>query len=149
MGEAAAARAAAAAKASAAAEKARTRMIQVMSFAGATAGTNPAAEFGPGLQPVKKFTAEDGKELVRKAVGRRRAQLETVYREEMLTAWAEELDGLWMWESVVRDEKPYELYGRYMWTEMFPRIPYDQERYNTIRDLAKAQVEGALADFDA
>ena len=84
---------------------------------------------------------------MRRVVGVKRAELEDMYKE-MRGAWALELYGLAIWEAVNRDQEPLEIYGEYIWTKMFPRVPYDVIRFNVIRETAKAKVEGILKDYD-
>jgi hypothetical protein len=132
-----------------AAEKTRTEVIQLMSVSGAAIGSGSAEELAKKFphRDLASLHPEDGKDYVRDVVGRRRAHLEDIYKQR-LERWALELDGIAMWEAAASDQEPLGIYDQYIWEQMFPRVPYDENRYNTIRHEAQAIVEGALVDYD-
>ncbi|MCS3896421.1 hypothetical protein M2171_005554 [Bradyrhizobium japonicum USDA 38] len=135
-----------ASKAAKAAEVAQTRIIQLMSFSGAAVGSGTIEQLFPN-RDVATLQPEDGKEIVRTVVGHRRAELEKVYKG-VVKEWAAELDALAMWEAVGSSDEPRQLYDKVIWEKMFPRIPYDDQRFNVIRTTARAKVEGVLTDYD-
>jgi hypothetical protein len=139
------------AAATAAAIRSQTSVIQLMSVAGAAVGSGAVDRITRklGKQDLSKIKIhpEDGKDIVRNVVGIKRATLEDIYKA-MRANWASVLDGIAMWESASRAQEPLELYDKYIWTQMFPRIAYDEQRFNTIRDKARAKVEGVLASYE-
>jgi hypothetical protein len=57
--------------------------------------------------------------------------------------WASDIDALAQWGDDVK-----EAMDRYLWIRMFPRIPYDESRFVTIYNLALANVNGVLGEFN-
>ena len=130
------------------------RVINTMSFAGAAVGSGVIEQ---GMQLVRekfpgrdvgRLTPEDGKDLVRDVAGRKRDELEEIYKA-MRGTWALQLDVIaWLAKECSRDQEPLGVYDQYVWMLMFPRIDYDENRFNTIRHMALKKVEATLADFN-
>ncbi len=114
-------------------------LTKTMSFGGAAVGSGI-------LEPKKEPGPDDGKALVRKIIGERRANLEDDYKKNMRDNWTKQLLATWdEWDDI---DEPLELFDLFLWGQMFPRIPYDEERFNAIRTGAQRVIESALADYN-
>ena len=122
----------------------QSRVVAAMSVTGAAVGSGAVEKLFPN-RDVDAITPEDGKNLVRDWAGKQRAVLEDIYKEQR-RAWATQLDG--KWDPIANGEEPLDIYDRTIWENMFPRISYDDDRFNAIRHTAKRKVEGVLADFN-
>jgi hypothetical protein len=122
------------------ADKVRSFVSKTMNFGGAAVGSGV-------LEPRKKDPGpDDGKALVRDIIGKRRANLEDDYKKNMRDAWTKQLIDKWDdWDDI---NEPLELFDLFLWAQMFPRIPYDEDRFNAIRNGAQRVVESALADYN-
>jgi hypothetical protein len=127
-------------------EAMQSRVITLMSFAGGTVASGTVEQVFPS-RDIGSLAPEDGKNLVRNVVGRRRAELEKIYAE-VRGEWALQLDAIGMSNSLASRQQPLELYGQYLWTQMFPRIDYNENRFTAIRDTARKKVETMLADYN-
>ena len=115
------------------------RVIQVMSVAGATIGSGTVEQ----LAGSTGNPEQDGKRVIRVIIGKKRADLEDVFKPRS-SQWASEIDALAQWGDDVK-----ELMDKYLWIKMFPRIPYDRDRFVTIYKLALSNVSRVLADYNA
>lgn len=116
------------------------RVIQIMSFSGATVGSGTVEQVFKNKSTGNP--EQDGKRIVREIVASKRAELEDVFKLRA-QQWASEIDALSGWGDDVHD-----LMDRYLWVNMFPRIPYDKNRFVTIYELALSNVTGVLADYN-
>lgn len=138
--------AAAVAKAAASAEARQSRVIELMTFTGAILASDTVKQVFHN-RDIGTATPKDGKDIVRTWLGRQRAELEEIYKEG-LTEWALQLDEIRIWESLAGGQEPIRLYDKHIWTQMFPRTAYDNDRFNAIRDMARNKVQGVLADYN-
>jgi hypothetical protein len=122
-------------------------MIRLMSVAGAAFGSGLADQANPEGNNSAFRTPEDGKVFVRNTAGRRRGELEDFFKQQR-SDWAKQLDGIRMWESVVSSQEPLDLYDKQIWTLMFPRVDYDENRFNAIRAKCRAKVTRLLNDYN-
>jgi hypothetical protein len=122
------------------ADKVRSFVSKTMNFGGAAVGSGV-------LESKKKDPGpDDGKALVRDIIGKRRANLEDDYKKNMRDDWTKTLLEKWdEWDDV---DEPLEGFDLFLWTQMFPSIPYDENRFNTIRNGAQRVIESALADYN-
>jgi hypothetical protein len=121
----------------------RSIVSKTMNFGGAAVGSG-VVEQAAGKED-KEPGPEDGKNLVRDIIGKRRANLEDDYKKHMRDLWTEQLLLVW---KIAGDIEPLDLFDLFLWAQMFPRIPYDDNRFNAIRDNAKSIVESTLADYN-
>jgi hypothetical protein len=122
------------------ADAVRSVVTKTMNFGGAAVGSNiltPKAKENPG--------AEDGKAMVRDIIGKSRANLEDDYKKSMRDVWTEQLIQIW---KTAGDIEPLDLFDLFLWAQMFPRIPYDEDRFNAVRKSAQSVIESALADYN-
>jgi hypothetical protein len=122
------------------ADAVRSLVTKTMNFGGAAVGSDiltPKAKKNPG--------AEDGKAMVRDIIGKSRANLEDDYKKSMRDVWTEQLIQIW---KTAGDIEPLDLFDLFLWAQMFPRIPYDEDRFNAVRKNAQYVIESALADYN-
>jgi hypothetical protein len=136
------------------------RVIQAMSVGGAILGSGFGEQFMGVPRPAPKtirvkvddLTEEvpatgnpetDGKAVLRVVLALKEGTLETVFKQRE-RQWALEIDALAQWGDDVK-----EILDSYLWTHMFPRIPYDMKKLATIYLLAAKNVNGALEDFNS
>jgi hypothetical protein len=135
------------------------RVIQVMSVGGAVFGSGFGEQFmGGGGNTPRSITlklgettedipltgdpAADGKLIARLVLDFKEGELEQVYKKRE-RQWALEIDALAQWGDDVK-----EVLDSYLWTHMFPRIPYDQWKLGRIHLLALNKINGALQDYN-
>jgi hypothetical protein len=118
-----------------------------MSFSGAAVGSGSVEKIARG-RDLKTLGRDDGKKLVRDEIGRQRATLEDLYKKHMREDWTNQLNGVAMWEAASNAPEPLDFYDTFLWGQMFPGVPYDGDRFNTIRNNARMKIEGALADYN-
>lgn len=122
-------------------------MIGLMSVTGAAFGSGLADQANPGGSDSAFRTPEDGKVFVRNTAGRKRGELEAFFKKSR-SDWARQLDGIRMWEAVSSSQEPLDLYDKQIWTLMFPRIDYDDNRFNAIRNRCRAKVAQLLNGYN-
>jgi hypothetical protein len=135
------------------------RVIQVMSVGGALLGSGTAEQImgGGGNSPntfrvkIGENTLEvpatgdpeaDGKTIARLVLAFKAGELQRVYKERE-GQWASDIDALAQWGDDVK-----EVLDSYLWTHMFPRIPYDESRLARIHLLALEKINSALDDYN-
>ena len=121
----------------------RSLVTKTMNFGGAAVGSGAIEEAVSSQN--KEPGPEDGKNLVRDIIGKRRANLEDDYKKNMRDVWTEQLLKIWRQAGNI---EPLDLFDLFLWAQMFPRIPYDEDRFNAIRGSAQRIVESTLADYN-
>jgi len=125
----------------------RSHVITDMSFTGAAIGSGSVEKIAR-AGAIERLGAEDGKKVVRDYIGRQRANLEDLYKRYLRDTWANQLNGLGIWEAAGNAPEPLDVYDPFIWAQMFPGVAYDEERFNTLRNNARAKIESALADYN-
>jgi hypothetical protein len=121
-----------------------SRIIQVMSFTGATVGSGTITTFFPN-RPVSSLSEKDGKDLIRQVAGIEATELQDVFRE-VTPQWANELDEP-LAEFAGSDQQRLEMFEKRIWERVFPRIPFDDNRLNAIRNKCKDNVAKLLVEY--
>ncbi len=86
------------------------------------------------------------KKLIGHLIGSKQARLEETYRP-IIKPCANVMNELWA--ATGNADQPFKEYDKLLWTQMFPRVKYDDDdRYNNIGDYLLGKIEAMLADFD-
>lgn len=140
------------------------QLIAIMSVGGALIGSGTAEQLsGLGETTTGTFKYKigdkvediqasgnpevDGKYIARLVLAYKRGELEELYRP-LETQWASEIDALAQWGGDLD-----ELMDNYLWTKLFPRLPYVPHvsyprRFVTIYQLGLNNMKGALEDYN-
>src|SRR5262249_33285430 len=126
-------------------------LVKVMSFAGASVGSG-GVQYG--YDKVEEYwrdppgNVEDAKKLAADWIVQKRDVLETLFKM-VRREWATNLAALDDWGGTT--EQIVDMHQQYIWTQMFPRIPYDngEGKYTLIQRLCVRNIESMIADFKA
>jgi hypothetical protein len=126
----------------------RSFLIKTMNIGGAAVGSDSVEVAFTDTQHERRGP-EDGKKMVRNALDVRRVALEHEYKHNMRDVWADLL--VETWKGLGQVEEPLDLFDLFLWSQMFPRIPFNDdrdERLLLIRIGATLAIESALADYN-
>jgi len=114
--------------------------ITIMSFAGAAIGSGSLEQAwkNPPEEPA------DAKALAAGWIAEKRDQLEKTFKKAR-RQWATDLAGLDGFGLTAEDM--LDTFQKYIWTNMFPRIAYDDHKYSAIHTACVKNAETMLADF--
>lgn len=119
-------------------------LIRWMSGVGATIGSG-AWERTSKDPHTTSPPPHDPKLIVRQQVAKARGKLEEQFQKKR-REWALGFTKLQDWGQP--DDAALDLFNRYIWTQMFPWIKYDSDRFDHIRLEALEKVKGTLADYN-
>jgi hypothetical protein len=114
--------------------------ITIMSFAGAAIGSGSVEQVwkNPPEEPA------DAKALAAGWIAEKRDQLEKTFKKAR-RQWATDLAGLDGFGLTT--EEMLDTFQKYIWTNMFPRIAFDDHKYSAIHTACVKNAETMLADF--
>jgi hypothetical protein len=115
----------------------------IISFAGAAIGSGSIEQLykNPPEEPG------DAKQLAVTWITAKRDKFESEFMKSE-RKWAEELVGLEDWEAAgTQTDKLIDVYHAYIWRNMFPRIPYTDQKFSTILSGCTKNINAMLADF--
>jgi len=121
--------------------------IGVMSFAGAFIGSGGIQKVAgePDSPPPPPNSPEGAKTGLRQRVAKARGKLEKYFLEKG-HEWGSGFESLQDWEQ--SDAIILNQFNAYIWKQMFPSIPYDDDRFDQIRLMAVDAVTSAVSDFN-
>jgi hypothetical protein len=124
----------------------RSILIKTMNVGGAAVGSG-SVEVAFADTKDERRGPNDGKKMVRDAIDVHRVGLEREYKHDMRDVWTDLL--VETWKGVGEVDAPLDLFDLFLWSQMFPRIPFDDDRrLMQIRDGAQLVIESALADYN-
>jgi hypothetical protein len=115
-------------------------LIKVMSVSGAVIGAGAPEKLGP-----PPANPPSPKEKIRDQLAKARGRLQREYTAKS-REWASRFIRLQDWD--VNDTTIVEEFNVYLWSQMFPTIPYDDDRFSKILEMAKTAVGSAVADYN-
>ena len=115
-------------------------LIKVMSFTGAAFGSGTLEKASPTPE-----TPGSPKEAIRKQIAKARGRLEEEFQKKR-HEWASHFSKLQDWDKP--DGTLLDEFNSYIWTRMFPTIPYDTDRFDQIRMMAAKAVKSTVADYN-
>jgi hypothetical protein len=118
-------------------------LIKILSFAGAAYGSGTLQQVSPGSSFPAPSDVNGAREMLRKQVAQARGKLET-YFEGKRDEWATGVPRLQDWNT---ENAALDAFNKYVWEQMFPWIPYDNDRFDAIRVQAIAMVKEAYANY--
>ena len=123
-----------------------SRIIQVMSFTGATAGSGTFTVLFPN-RPISSLSEKDGKDLIRQVAGIEATELQDIFREA-IPHWASELDEP-LAEFVGSDAQRLLMFEKRVWERVFPVVAFDDDKLNVIRNKCKDKTAKLLVEYKA
>jgi hypothetical protein len=108
----------------------RSFLTKSMNFGGAAVGSG-TIEVAFSDTKNERRGPEDGKAMVRDALDERRGILEDNYKHYMRDVWTDLL--VETWKGVGEVEEPLDLFDLFLWSQMFPRIPFQGDRMKLVR----------------
>jgi hypothetical protein len=120
--------------------------IKIMSFSGATVGSGTLEKYR--VFGEDDTSPDDAKVLIRQMLAKKRGELEEVFKGSRQD-WAANLDGIAKWEATGdHPEQLLDLFDKYIWEAMFPTIPFNNDRFDSVRGTFLKVINNALADFN-
>jgi hypothetical protein len=115
-------------------------LIKLMSVIGAAIGTGVAEKASP-----PPDTPDAAKVGLRQQIAKARGKLEAEFQKKR-REWASSFVRLQDWAK--NDDTLLDEFNVYLWQQMFPTIPYDDDRFDQIRIMAVEAVKSAVADYN-
>lgn len=114
--------------------------IRILSHVGAAVGSGAAQKvWGEPESP------EGAKTLIRQHVAKARGQLEKHFQEQR-REWGARFERLQDWNK--DDTELLNQFNAYIWQQMFPLIPFDDDRFDGIRLKAVEAIKSTVADYN-
>jgi hypothetical protein len=119
-------------------------LIKIMSVTGATVGSGTVQQ----VMGDDDTSPDDAKVLIRQMLAKKRGDLEEHFKDSRRD-WAANLDGIARWEAAGdHPEQLLDLFDKYIWEAMFPTIPFNSDRFDSVRSTFLKVINNALADFN-
>jgi hypothetical protein len=121
-----------------------TIWIRVMSVSGGVIASGGLKTIASSNSPPAPTDEKGAKDLLRKNVAKARGQLETHFKEQRFD-WASDFWQLADWDQT--DPAVKDSFDKFIWQQMFPWIPYNDDRFEQIRSEAARMAKSVMADY--